>query len=125
VRAGRRARQAAAAQVITEGEATLEQLARDHYADARISRAQFLAASDAVQARIDAARDELREPVVHLMPADVPAAGLAAAWAERTEDVEWRRRVVAALVDRVDVAPLAPGRQRRWDPDRITVTWQT
>jgi site-specific DNA recombinase len=43
------------------------------------------------------------------------------AWAGR--DLEWRRRLVAAVVERVDVGPAVRGRNR-FDPDRISLVWR-
>jgi site-specific DNA recombinase len=104
-----------------EGE--LEQLARDHYADRLISRREFLAARDALNARIEATRQELARTQQSRVFVDVPrgADALRREWA--TKGLDWRRALVAALIERIDLAPAIKG-QNFFNPDRVKVVWK-
>lgn len=99
-------------------EAALEQLARDHYVEHRIGRAEFLAARDALAARIDAARARLARPGTDAMLGDVAVRD---AWSAGT--VDWRRQLIATVVDRVKIGPAKPGASR-FDPSRFEVAWR-
>ena len=102
-------------------QASLEQAAVDHYSGA-IGRAEHQAVRAALEAEIGTLRSKLsrngRGRILSGLPSGRPA--LQAAWDER--DVGWRRALVAAVVDRVEVQPATRGRTT-FDPDRIKLTW--
>lgn len=98
--------------------ARMEQLSRDHYSDALISRAEFLAARNALQARAEAARAERareagRTAAPQLGRGEWDALGTGA-----------RRAVVAAVVERVDVFPAKRTGRAAFDPDEARITWR-
>lgn len=99
-------------------EAALEALARDHYVDRIVGKGQFLAASQELNARIDATRRRL----VHL---HTSAAGdewvgqgglLRERWPSMTLDQQ--RAVLRAFVDSVTIGPAVKG-LNHFDRDRI------
>lgn len=103
-------------------EGKLAELAEDFAAD-RISRAEWLAAREGLQQRAEAAHKRLGADTHHAALRDVPrdAEGLRAAW--ESGDVDWRRRLLTAVLDRVIVHP-APAGFRRFTPDRVEVIWR-
>lgn len=103
-------------------EDSLKQLAQDHYADRLISRAEFLAARDAVQARLDANMRRLAEAAAPAV-ADLPRVEeeLRQTWEQG--DLEQRRSLVGLVLDRVVVNPAVRGRNF-FDPDRVDLVWR-
>lgn len=82
-----------------------------------------LAASKALNARIEGAKTSLSRGTRSRVLTDLPRTRqqLQEAWDQ--SDTSWRRALVAAVVDRVEVGPAVRGRNR-FDPDRITVHWR-
>ncbi len=107
-------------------EASLEQLARDHYADRRIGRAEYLAARDAVQAHIDHVRAELRQQEAAAAALTLPDEGtLRSAWKSAIDDdIEWCRRVLLSVLDEIVVQPAEVRGLRRFDEGRVKFTWR-
>jgi DNA invertase Pin-like site-specific DNA recombinase len=108
---------------ISAAEAKLNELAVD-YAEGTISRGEWLAARAAIERRLDLARQKLAAErgtnVLAALPTTID--DLAVMWAELSLDRQ--RAVIAAVVDRVTVAP-APVRGRHaFDPARVTVEWK-
>jgi DNA invertase Pin-like site-specific DNA recombinase len=104
---------------IEQAEASLEQLSIDHYSDARISRREYLAARDALEARLG----ELRAQLVPEAPT-VPRASksnLRQLWDDA--DVDTRRQIIGEVIERVVVGPGQRGRHTI-DPDRLAITWR-
>jgi site-specific DNA recombinase len=108
---------------LREDEQALEQLARDHYVEHLIGRAEFLAARDALHARVEEARASLSKPAGSAMLREFGDDGARAREAWATGDVEWRRQLVGTLVDRVTIGPASPGASR-FDPARVEVAWR-
>ena len=100
--------------------AALEQLARDHYVDRLIDRAEFLAARKPLQERIAEAEAAIARGRRHATP-DVPA-DMEQAW--ECEDVEGRRKFLAAVIDHVTIHPAKVG-TNRFDPDRVEIAWRS
>lgn len=91
----------------------------DDYAAELVSRGQFLAAAQALDGRLDAARRHLsagqRQHVLDdIEPPD--AAAFAALGLER------RRAILAALIETITIAPAEHG--SRFDPARVTIAWR-
>lgn len=111
-----------AEQVATD-EAALEQLARDHYADRIITRAEYMAARGALENRISAAQDRISAatlaPTLRDLPTDVD--GLRAAW--DAADVAWRRSLATAVLDHIDIGPGTQGRHSL-DLERLRPVWR-
>jgi site-specific DNA recombinase len=103
-------------------EQTLTQLARDHYADRLISRAEFLAARQVIEARIEATTRTLSERPRSGILLDVPSTEAALRTAWETWTVDRRHAVVAAVLPEVVVGPARRG--KRFDPDRVKPVWR-
>lgn len=82
------------------------------WADDGLSRAEWLAARNALQSRVDAARRQLVRAVSTVDVSDARWDGMA---------LEGRRVIIGALIERVEVAPT---QRRRFDPDRVHVVWR-
>lgn len=107
-------------------QAQLEQAAADHYTagpDERISLGEFQVARRALQARIDQAKSRLGRNSRRRLLVDLPTGRAALQEAWERGDVGWRRALVAAVVDRVQVNPAARG-GNRFDPARINIIWR-
>ncbi len=103
-----------------DDQATLEQLARDHYSERLISRAEFLAARKPLQERIAAAERAIDDAAlprhkVHPDPEE--------AW--QGMDIEGRRTWITACLESVIVRPAARPGTNRFDPMRISVVTRT
>jgi site-specific DNA recombinase len=98
----------------------LEQLARDHYADRIIGRAEYLAARDAVELRIAD-----HERAVAAAAGSAAVAALAGDARDRwdTIDFDARRGALVAIIDRVVVGPGRRG-YNRFDASRVAITWR-
>jgi DNA invertase Pin-like site-specific DNA recombinase len=107
---------------IAEDEAMLEELARD-YADRQISHAEWSAARQPIQARIDATKRRLsRISRSHRIDEFVGHSQvLRDAWAGL--DLDRQRAIVATVVDHLVVSPATQGRNR-FDPSRLQVSWR-
>lgn len=110
------------ADAIDELEERRTQLAADHYATGLIDRAQFLAATAALDARLADLRTRIvRDVHVDRHRAVLAAPGLADRWPSMTVDA--RRAVLDALIEAVEVHPAARG-LNRFDPKRVEVRWR-
>ena len=104
-------------------EASLEELARDHYVERVISRREFLAARDLLEERISKGRTALQQTTnVHFLTG-LPRSheGLEAVWGGL--DIGRQRAILKAVVEHVIVHPGTPGR-RIFDPSRIEIRWR-
>jgi len=111
---------------IQADEAALEQLAADFYTDALISRAEFFAARSKLTDRIDANRQRLAAISGTAVLATVMGSGdeLRAAWtrAEEAGDLDKRRAILKAVIDRVIVKPVGKG-NKPFDPESVEIVW--
>jgi len=107
------------AAAIAADQSQLEELARD-WAAKMISRGEWLAARNAVQARVDEARQHLAADAVTL-PASV--ADLPERWEALSFDQ--RRASLRAVIDRVEIRPAAVWGRNRFDSERIAIVWRT
>jgi DNA invertase Pin-like site-specific DNA recombinase len=110
---------------IRDDEVALAELTEDYYVRRLLDRASFFAARDTLTARIEANRGGLARINGHSLLADVVGAGEAVRrqWAGRTLD--WRRALVAAVVDKVEVLPYPPGQTKKvFDPSLIRIMWK-
>lgn len=104
---------------ITRDEATLRELSNDFYIERRISRVEYESAASGLRERVATARGRLRRrrrtPVLAEVSGHAvdrwPALGL-----------DRQRAVIAALIERIDIAPSARIGSR-FDVDRVYVTW--
>ncbi len=104
-------------------EETLTQLARDHYADRIITRAEYLAARSAVEDRIDVNRGVIQQHHAAATLVDIPSGGEATRTAWADNDLEWRRALLGTVIERVVLNSAVKGRNR-FDPDRVEITWR-
>ena len=122
-RQGRDADEADEVATLRADEGALEELARDHYVDRVIGRAEYLAARDALEQRIEAARSRLSRDTSRTLLDEVTGTGADVRRAWEVGDVEWRRRLLGTVVDRVSIGPGTPG-ATRFDPARVEVAWR-
>jgi site-specific DNA recombinase len=103
-------------------EAALERLSTDHYVEGRIGRREFLAAHGRLVERIEATRRELGTHTAGRAVASLPSAGveLRAMW--DAADLEWRRQLIAAVIERIEVGPSKARGQT--DLSRVGVVWR-
>jgi len=109
---------AAEADRLRADELALEELARDYYAEHRIGRAEYLAARDLLEARIAAARKRQTRRNGSGLLAGLAGSGELARRAWEAGDLEWRRALIGAIVERIDVCAAVRGRNA-FDPMRL------
>jgi site-specific DNA recombinase len=104
-------------------EAALQELSRDYYVEHRIGRSEYLAARDALEAKITAARARLARTTgsTRLRAVAELGADLRDAWDH--EGLEWRRQVLSVIVDRIAIGPAIRGRNT-FDPGRASIEWR-
>lgn len=106
---------------LADDEASLEQLARDHYADRLIGRAEYLAARGALEERIEEKRSALnRGGTAEALLALDASTPLRERWPELSTDR--KRAVIAAVIESVTVNAGKPG--RGFDPARLDIAWK-
>jgi hypothetical protein len=110
-------------EAIRRDELALEGLSKDHYVDGLISREEFLAARGELTKRLEANRLRLAQQTKAnvLAPFASGTEVLRGAWEDGSLD--WRRSVVGALLDQVEVLPGRPGRLP-FDPARVRPVWK-
>ena len=104
-------------------ESALVELSGDYYTQRMLTRAEYLASRDALEGRIKAAQAKLARvngtgPLRAIAGLGVR---LRAAW--DAEQLEWRRRVLSAVVDRIVIGPALRGRNA-FDPSRVSIEWR-
>lgn len=104
-------------------ESALEQLSRDHYVDRLIGRSEYLAARDALQARLEAARARLARVNGSGHARQLTGFGTALRKAWDSESFDWRRAIVTTVVDKVTIGPGVRG-HNFFEPSRVTVDWR-
>ena len=116
-------RVAALTQDLRKDEAALERLTVDHYTEGRLQRSEFLAAHDRLVDRIAKTQRRIADLTAGRTVAALPSAGaeLRAQWA--VADLDWRRALVEAVIERVEVGPSRARGQT--DLIRVRVTWRT
>ena len=99
-----------------------EQLFQENNDPAAIHETKGTEILQALNAEIDTLRSRptrtSRSRILTSLPANRKA--LQAAWDQA--QIGWRRGLVMAVIDRIEVAPAARGRNR-FDPERLTITW--
>jgi site-specific DNA recombinase len=115
-------RVAALTKDLRKDEAALERLTVDHYTEGRLRRSEFLAAHDRLIDRIGQTQRRLADLTAGRTVAALPSAGteLRSQWA--IADLEWRRALVEAVVERIEVGPSRARGQT--DLDRVEVTFR-
>lgn len=113
----------AALDSISAAEASLEQLSRDYYVDQAITRAEYFAARDALQTRLDEQRAALERNEHTRVLRDVVDAGqrVRDLWPKR--GIDWQRAAIGAVVDHVTLMPAVKGRTT-FDPSLVRIVWR-
>lgn len=108
---------------IRTDEEALESLARDYYVERLLSRDEFLAARTALSARLETNRERLAKGTNgKLVGRFAGRPGLLRdAWDGAT--LEWRRSLLAALVEHFEIRPGKPGRLP-FDAERVYPVWK-
>jgi site-specific DNA recombinase len=104
-------------EALRDDEEALADLTRLHFVERRIGRPEYLAARDELHERIEAARGRLAQPVA--TRPDVT--DVRRAWANA--EPEYRRQVIATVIDHVAIGPGTPG-ATAFDPGRVEVAWR-
>ena len=115
------------ADVLAEGihadEAALEQLFRGHFVDDEITRSAFYSTRDALTARIEANRSAMAKSNGKGMLNTIAGAGEAVREQWGTRDLDWRRAVLGAVIDQVEISPAVKGRVA-FDPSLVKILWK-
>jgi site-specific DNA recombinase len=111
-------------ETIRRDEARLETLSRDFYAEELLTREEFMAARTELMKRLEANRAMLaRRDRRGVVGAFVGASGsLRAAWAAGS--LEWRRSMVGAVLERVEIMPTAVKGRQPFDVGRVKPVWR-
>ncbi len=108
---------------VAADEAALEDLARDYYAEKAISRPEFFAARDVLEERLERNRAAMarssRSDVLNVVIGS--GIDLRKMWTERSLD--WRRAVIAAIIDHVVIEPAVRGRSA-FDASLVRPVWR-
>lgn len=108
---------------VADDERALEQLSRDYYVDHLIERAEFFSAREALQPRIETNKRKLAQANGHEMLGGFIGAGEEVSKQWDKKDLHWRRSIVGALIERIDVMPAVKGRTT-FDPTLIDIRWK-
>jgi hypothetical protein len=103
-------------------EAALDRLTTDHYTDGVLGRREFLAAHGKLTTRIEVTRRRLADATVERTVGALPSSGpdLRRLW--EANDITWRRDLVAAVIERVEVERSKVRGQT--DLDRVQLAWR-
>jgi site-specific DNA recombinase len=110
-------------EAVRRDEERLVELSKDHYVDGVIGRAEYFAARDAIQARLDGNRRRLEKANGHGVLNQVMGAGEEVRKRWDDKGLDWQRAVIGALVDHVTLAPAVRGRNV-FDPKLVQMTWK-
>jgi site-specific DNA recombinase len=108
---------------LADDERRLEELA-EMFASGELSRAQLLAGTERLRTRVEESRAALGRLERDRVLADLPTDGSALRDAWAAGSLEWRRAVLAAVVESVVIAPAARPGVRRLDPARVTIRYR-
>jgi len=104
-------------------EETRRREAADAYAAGTLSLASFQKADRDLEGRIGRAREQLASRVRSRVVADLPSSVNALTTWWEAAALEARRQLVQLIVEKVEIGPAVPGRNR-FDPDRIEIVWR-
>jgi site-specific DNA recombinase len=99
-------------------ESALEELARDYYADHIIGKAEYLAARDTLQRRIEAAQRKLSRSNGSGTLHGLAGTGVALREVWEHEPLDWRRTIIGAVLESITIGPARRG-YNRFDPTRV------
>lgn len=92
------------------------------FADGAIDRSQLVAGTEKIRARMDATRRQIRRIDRASILTELPTDGAAVVALWEGNDIAWRRQVVSALIETIEIGPgiKRPGFQ----PERVGVRWR-
>jgi len=99
----------------------LAELSKDYYDDRLITRGEYVAARQALEARQRAAQDRLVESTRPNILAGIEDGTLRAAWPDLS--IDRRRAVLGQVLDQVTITPTERA-NNRFDPARVTIEWK-
>ena len=109
---------------VQRDEAALEELTNDFYTEQLVSREDFFVTRSALTARLEANREKLsrrdRRGVLGQFVGDGNT--LRQAW--EAGSLEWRRAIMAALLERVEIAPATEKGRKPFDANRVRPVWR-
>jgi DNA invertase Pin-like site-specific DNA recombinase len=108
---------------LLDAERDLEDLEVAHFTRKHLSRGGYLRARAELEGRIETLRTALSRVDHSWVLVDLLASERSLVDTWDAQQMDWRRLVVAAVIDRVTVGPAVQGRNF-FDPDRVTVTWR-
>lgn len=108
---------------IRADERALEELATDYYVERAITREEFAVAREALNGRVEGLRLRLAKQSQSRVLGDIVSRPHAIDQAWETAGLDWRRSVIAALIDHVSIRAGESGR-RPFDPTRVTPIWR-
>jgi site-specific DNA recombinase len=107
---------------IKADERQLEEFAKD-YANQRISRIEWLAARDTVQVRLEQARKTLGKRAGTRVLKEIYAGfSVREQWEQRPLD--WKRAVIATMIDKIIIHPSPVRGSRTFEPELIEPIWR-
>jgi DNA invertase Pin-like site-specific DNA recombinase len=118
---GAQSERAGEAEQLRRDEEALVELARDYYVERRIGRAEWTAAREALEARVEQARHRLAAETGTRALVGLTAGSARAAWPSLPFDR--RRAVLLELLEAVRIASGRPG-TNRFDPARVEPVWR-
>lgn len=104
-------------------EESLEQLARDHYADKRIGQREFFAARDAITQRVEGLKADLAVGQAGRFASTLPSDAEGLREMYDAQPLEWRQQFVSLVVERLVANPAVKGRNF-FDSARFKIVWR-
>lgn len=109
---------------------SLEELAADYYTDKLLTKDEFKAARDSVQARLTAIDREIDSLHTERFKLELSAGEtVREAWESRGD--RWRRELLEVLIERIDIHPSSmkpyyvfEGKRTRFDTERVKIHWK-
>ena len=108
---------------VRRDEERIETLSRDFYLDNAITREEFFAAREGLVKRLESNRAKLAQRDSRSVLGRFIGDGSTLRQAWDAGSLEWRRSVVGALLDHIEILPGRPGRLP-FDPGRVRPVWR-
>lgn len=111
------------AEMVRADQSALKELSADFYVHRVIDRSEFFAARDSLTARLGVNHARLQTSSAGSMLASIDAGeSLERRW--EGEPLEWRRSMIATVIDSITINPPAVQGRREFDPSAIVVKWK-